>query len=328
MSAPARPPHEKGAALLTVLLMVAVIAVIAVGVLDDIRFGVRRTFNAGAASQAQWYALGAEQLARARIGQLLDRDAGKTTLEGGWNGKVIAFPIEQGSLRARLTDATGCFNLNSLVEADQGEPFRRRELGVRQFMSLLDLLGVGGKEELAENLVEWMDSNDVGRSSAEDPGYATLPISYRTAGSPLAEVSELRAVRGFGPEIYARLRPFVCALPTTDLSPVNVNTLAADKAVVLSALTEGKVSAAVARSVLDARPAQGWADAQAFWGQQALVATPPGDAVREQVRFRTRFFALDSQVVFADTPVVTSALFETRSASLVTLAARRWTVDE
>lgn len=323
-----RPPHEKGAALLTVLLMVAVIAVIAVGVLDDIRFGIRRTFNARVANQAQWYALGTEALARTRIRQLMDRDAGKTTLEGDWNGRTIAFPIEQGQLQARLTDATGCFNLNSVVEANQGEPFRRRELGVRQFASLMGLIGIARDRELAEGLAEWMDSNDVGDSTAEDPGYANLAQPYRTAGGPLAEVSELRAVRGFTPEVYATLRPYVCALPTTDLSPININTLTPDRAILLTALTEGQVGREVARGVLAGRPAQGWADAQAFWGQQPLLATPPGDLVREQIRFRTRFFALDSQVVFADMPVFMSALFETRSASSTRLVARRWTSDE
>lgn len=323
-----RPEREKGAALLTVLLMVAVIAVIAVGVLDDIRFGVRRTFNARIASQAHWYALGTEQLARARIGKLLDHDAGKTTLEGGWNGRVIAFPIEQGQLQAKLTDATGCFNLNSLVEANQGEPFRRRELGVRQFTTLTTLIGVPGGADLAETLADWMDSNDVGRADAEDAGYVNMPQPYRTAGGPLAEVSELRAVRGFTPNVYATLRPYVCALPTTDLSPININTLSPDRALLLTALTEGRVGRELASRVLSARPTAGWPDAQAFWGQQALLATPPGDVVRDQLRFRTRFFALDSQVVFADMPVFMTSLFETTSASKLTLVARRWTADE
>lgn len=323
-----RPEHERGAALLTVMLMVAVISVIAVGVLDDIRFGVRRTLNARVASQAHWYALGAEQLARTRIAQLMDRDPGKTTLEGGWNGRVISFPIEHGQMEARLTDATGCFNLNSVVEADQGEPFRRRELGVRQFTSLLSLVGAPNGAELAENLAEWMDSNDVGRAEAEDPGYAKLPEPYRTAGGPLAEVSELRAVRGFTPGVYAALRPYVCALPTTDLSPINLNTLPPERALLLTALTEGRVGREQAYRILSSRPAQGWPDAQAFWGQQSLLATPPGDVVRDQVRFRTRFFALDSQVVFADMPVFMTSLFETPSASKVMLVARRWTSDE
>lgn len=323
-----RPAHERGAALLTVMLMVAVISVIAVGVLDDIRFGVRRTLNARVASQAHWYALGAEQLARTRIAQLMDRDPGKTTLEGGWNGRIISFPIEQGQMEARLTDATGCFNLNSVVEADQGEPFRRRELGVRQFTTLLSLVDAPNGAELAENLADWMDSNDVGRAEAEDQGYAKLPKPYRTAGGPLAEVSELRAVRGFTPDVYAALRPYVCALPTTDLSPINLNTLPPERALLLTALTEGRVGREQAYRILSGRPSQGWPDAQAFWGQQPLLATPPGDLVRNQVRFRTRFFALDSKVVFADLPVFMTSLFETPSASKVMLVARRWTPDE
>ena len=323
-----RPEREKGAALLTVLLMVAVISVIAIGVLDDIRFGIHRTFNARVANQAQWYALGTEQLARARIAKLMDRDADKTTLEGGWNGRVFAFPIEQGQMSATLTDATGCFNLNSVVEADQGEPFRRRDLGVRQFATLLSLVGAPNPKQLADTLAEWMDSNDVGQADAEDQGYVNQPEPYRTAGGPMAEVSELRAVHGFSPQVYAALRPYVCALPTTDLSPINLNTLSPERGLLLTALTEGKVGRETARSVLERRPASGWSDAQAFWGEQALVATPPGDVVREQVRFRTRFFALSSQVVFADMPIFMTALFETRSASTVTLVARRWTSDE
>ncbi len=43
-------PGEEGAALLTVLLLVAVMSAMAVGVIDDIRFGLRRTANGEAIS--------------------------------------------------------------------------------------------------------------------------------------------------------------------------------------------------------------------------------------------------------------------------------------
>ncbi|WP_184718007.1 type II secretion system minor pseudopilin GspK [Caulobacter sp.] len=321
-------PHEEGAALLTVLLMVAVIGIIAVGVLEDIRFGIRRASNAQIGAQARWFALGGEQLARNRIDQLLRRDQNKTLLEGGWNGRVVEFPIEDGVIQAKVSDATDCFNLNSVVEANAGEPFRRRELGVRQFASLLSLLGVGDGPQLAESLAQWADSNDVGPPGTEDDGYAEGGIPYRTAGGPLAEVSELRAVRGFTPELYARLRPYVCALPTTELSPVNVNTLPVEKAVVLSAITTGAVPLESARRVLNARPAQGWSDVEAFWGQQALAATPPIEGVRNQIKFRTRYFSLESRVGLAGGSTFMTALFEAGSVDRIRLVARRWTLEE
>ena len=323
-----RPRHERGAALITVLLLVAVIAVIAVGVLDDIRFGVRRTANARIGGQAQWYALGAETVARTRIARLVQRDPGRTTLAGDWNGRVIEFPIDEGAMRARVRDATGCFNLNSVVEENQGEPYRRRELGVRQLQTLMTAVGVADAAILAENLAEWIDSNDVGRAEAEDPGYATLRQPYRTAGGPLAEVSELRAVRGFSPSVYGALRPYVCALPTTDLSPININTLGAERAVLVTAITLGRIEEPLARRALQARPSQGWASAQAFWSQPSLAATPPGDGAREQLQVSTRFFSLDAEVTFGGFPVVLNSLFESRSAGAVRLAARRWTFDE
>lgn len=321
-------PHEKGVALLTVLLLVAVMSAIAVGVLDDIRFGLRRTFNAATATQGQYLALGAEELARARIGRLLERDALRTSLEGGWNGRPIVFPVENGQIIARVSDATACFNLNSLVLAGGGQPYVRRDQGVRQFTALLTALNQPQPEALAESLVGWMDSDNLGAPGSEDDAYLRGPAPYRTASAPLAEVSELRAVHGFTPAVYAAVRPYVCALPTTDLSPVNINTLGTERAVVLTALTEGGVSIGAARSVLAQRPAGGFTDLAAFWAHPAFAQLPADAGVRSQVDLRSRYFALDAEVTFAGGDVTLSSLFEAPSPGGVRLVARRWTHDE
>ena len=63
--------EREGMALLTVLLLVAVMSVVAVAILDDVRFSVRRATNLETQSQAQWYAAGAETLARGQIDRLL-----------------------------------------------------------------------------------------------------------------------------------------------------------------------------------------------------------------------------------------------------------------
>jgi general secretion pathway protein K len=83
---------QRGAALLTVLLLVAVMGVLLMAMLDDIRFGLRRAGNAQAVGQAQWHALGAEALARSRIQRMTREGNGRTTLAGGWNGRSLVFP--------------------------------------------------------------------------------------------------------------------------------------------------------------------------------------------------------------------------------------------
>ncbi len=322
-------PDEKGVALLTVLMLVAVMSVIAVAVLDDIRFGVRRAANAAGMGQAQLYALGAEELARVRVARLVRLDPGRTSLQGDWNGRTFSFPIENGVLTGRITDSTGCFNLNSVVEA-RGDRLVRRDLGIRQFVSLLGALGMpaGQSRALADNLADWIDSDDISMGGAEDQDYARATPAYRTGGVLLAEVSELRAVRGFSAEVYDRLRPYACAPPTADLSPVNINTLQPDRGALITMITLGAIPPEAGARLLAGRPAEGWASLQDFWNDPVLVDRVPEDAARDQVSLRTRFFAIDADVTFANSSATLNALLEVDASGVVRLAARRWTRDE
>lgn len=323
------PERERGVALLTVLLLVAVMSVIAVAVLDDVRFGLRRAANARSVGQAQWYGLGAEELARVRVVRLSRATAGRTTLEGNWNGRPFRFPIEHGAIEARISDGVGCFNLNSLVE-QRGERLVRRAEGRRQFVVLMTALGLTEPLALglANNIADWIDTDDIADGGAEDRDYARLDPPYRTGGAMLAEVSEIRAVRGITPDLYRRIRPYVCALPTTDLSPINVNTLSPDRAVLLTMLTDGQLPRQAAARLLAERPAAGWPDTQAFWNEPLLVDHVPPAPVRDQVGVQTRFFTLDADIAFADAEVTLNSLFELQSAGAVRLVARRWTRDE
>lgn len=322
-----RRPGEEGAALLTVLLLVAVMSAMAVGVIDDIRFGLRRTANGEAISQARWYGLAAETLARRRLAHLAGPNAPATA---DWNGKTFNFPIEDGSLQGRISDGSTCFNLNSVVDG-AGETYRRRELGAAQFTALLIALQVAPRqaEALTGALVDWIDSDTLREpGGAEDETYARGAKPYRTAGVMLAEVSELRAVHGFTPAVYARLRPHVCALPTPILSPININALSQGQAPLVVMLTDGAVSLDAARRVIGARPSAGWADVMAFWRTPQLIDVQPGADVINQVTVRPRFFTLESQVNYRDAIVVATALFEQDAAGKIRLAARRWTNDE
>lgn len=324
------PPHERGVALLTVLLLVAVMSTLAVGVLDDIRFSLRRTANAQAVGQARWYAMGAEALARNEIQRLSVLASDRTTLDGGWNGRVIRFPIDDGLIQARVRDATHCLNLNSVVTGTDGT-WTRNETGVAQFTALAAGLGLPPNlaDGLAAALVDWIDADQARENGGgEDEAYARAAIPYRTAGTLLAEASELRAIRGFEPEVYDRLRPYVCALPTADLSPINVNTLPEEKAVLLTAVTGGDLSVERARRVIAGRPAAGWTSVSEFWRSEGLEGAIPSDAAVNQVQVRTLYFGLDTEVAYLDAEVVSSALFQQGRDGRLRLAARRWARDE
>ena len=119
----------------------------------------------------------------------------------------------------------------------------------------------------------------------------------------------------------------ICALPTPDLSPINVNTLPLERAVLITALSEGAVSPDAARAALARRPPGGWPSVDAFWREDGLAAHAPAGEAYLQVQMRSRYFKLETEVVVGDADVVSSALFE-HAAGEIRLAARRWTRDE
>lgn len=329
MTVPDRKRRE-GMALLTVLLLVAVMAIIAVAVLDDVRFSIRRTANAETGSQARWYAAGAELLARRQVARLIETDPARTPLEPQWNGRIFSFPIEAGTLNAVLRDGQGCFNLNSVVDG-VGEDLIANPEEAARLVALGKAVGVpeSRMRPVADALIDWLDADTATRPlGAEDGAYAGLASPYRTGGVMLAEVSELRAVRGVDADLYRRLRPLVCALPTTRSSVLNVNTLTAEQAPLLEMLGESRISPAMARAAIAARPRGGWSDATAFWNQPALSAVEPSAAAREQVGVLTRFFNLRVDVDYGGMHAVRTALLYARPTGDVVTVIQRWTLDE
>lgn len=322
--------RQRGMALLNVLLLVAVMTFVIVAILDDVRFGLHRTGNAAAIAQAQRHALAAESIARARIAQLLAADAATAAALDQWHDRPFLFPVEGGTVGLRLRDGSGCFNLNSVVEGSP-EHWQVHELGRRQYLALLDALDIGPAQAqaLADALVDWIDSDQVrGPAGAEDIAYAGAGAGYRTAGTLLSEASELRAIRGYDAPVYSRLRPFVCALPDSALSSLNVNLLQPGQGPLLTMLTLGGVDPRSAERLIADRPEAGWTDTVAFWAQPALVRAQVSDAVYPQARLSSRYFDLYSEVDYLGQQVVMSATFALDNAGRLQLVARRWTTEE
>ncbi|UPT64647.1 MAG: hypothetical protein M0D54_09160 [Hyphomonadaceae bacterium JAD_PAG50586_4] len=61
--------NDRGAALITVLTMMAVMATLAIVVVDAANMSLRRTGNMVRMEQTRWYLLGAEAYAVARLGK-------------------------------------------------------------------------------------------------------------------------------------------------------------------------------------------------------------------------------------------------------------------
>ena len=179
------PPaaRERGAALLAVLLLVAVMGAIAAAAFEKLRLSTALATNGAALDQARAYAVGVETLLALRVDDLIAESPRMTTLSGGWNRAVrrIELPGE-GLAEGAIADGGNCFNLNSLAEGDDPLALAPRPAGIAQFAGLMRVLGVsdGEARRIAEAAADWVESDTVPRpAGADDSAYASADPLYR-----------------------------------------------------------------------------------------------------------------------------------------------------
>lgn len=316
-----RPPErERGAALLTVLLLVAVIAVMATGALEKLRLATRLTANATGIEQARSYAQAAETLATSKVDTLLGANPQRVTLAGGWSGAPFGLPLPGGTAVARVTDGGNCYNLNGLVQ-QVGPGFYASNPSARlQLARLMRLLQVAPQvaDQVAAGAADWIDTDAQQQAGgAEDSAYTRQDPGYRTAGTLMADPSELRAVAGVTPDLYAQLRPWICTLPVAKPAPINVNTLAPEQAPLVAMLAPDTLTVDAARGALLRRPPGGFANLGAF------TALLPNAALEGQAGVTSTWFALRIDVAVNGADLRESALIDARKLP-ATLVSRQW----
>ena len=273
-----REAGECGMALITVLMLVGVMGALTAATLEVMSRSVALTGNARSSMQARHYARGAALIAAERAAALAEASGDTLTLAGGWADAPFAVPTAGGTITVKLSDGANCFNLNSVVTGEAGR-YAVRPLGVSQLTSLAQAVGIGQARSLslAMSLVDFIDADPFPQGGGgEDEQYD----GYRTPNRLLADRSELMAVAGWTAKDYQALQPFLCALPTSEMQVLNVNTLTEAEAPLVTMLAPNQIAAARARNAIAQRPAGGWESRTAFWTSPGMTGVrPPAQAL-------------------------------------------------
>jgi general secretion pathway protein K len=262
---------QRGVALITALLITAVVAILATSMSSRFSIDLRRTGNVLERQQAGLLADGAARFA----GRVLRQDARQTEVDHageGWARPLPPMDVAGGTVSGRIRDAQGRFNLNNLTAPD-GAP---SDGDIAYFRRLLEHLELD--PAIAGAAVDWMDTDDrpQPRGGAEDNYYTGLAEPYRTAGRPFFSASELRLVRGVDEATWRALEPLVIALPQR--TKVNINT--AEPA--LLAAIAPTVGEAGAQELVAARQEDGFTDLEMAAAEPALTTALDRDPELEE----------------------------------------------
>jgi general secretion pathway protein K len=221
--------RQRGVALITAIVLVAIATVLAVHIGTRAALDLRRTAGLAALDQGWHVALGAEAWAAEILGEDVENDPDIDHLAEAWAQPLPGLPIDGGELRGALEDMQGRFNLNNLVTPDRIANPKAIELFGRL------LLQVGAQPRWATIMADWLDMDTMpDPEGAEDGTYLSQNPPYRAANGVVTTTTEMLALPGMTREEFERIRPYVAALPVG--TRINLCTA---KAPVLAALIEG-----------------------------------------------------------------------------------------
>jgi general secretion pathway protein K len=248
---------QRGVALVTAVMIVAIATAIAVQIAFAHQIWFRQMENVADRDATDWLRRGA--LHWASLALLEDAAQNSTDHLGeSWAMGLPTLPVEGGTIKVSIEDAQGRFNLNSV-----GNPASLQVLN-----RLLQVLRLD--PQLANAVLDWIDSDSVASAGgAEDVDYLNLNPPYRAANRPMASVDELRLIRGFDAKTVAALLPYVTVLPVAT-NDINVNTASP---AVLAALTG--VDLPTAQRIAEERGSTEYKNVDEFKSKLPRGSTPP-----------------------------------------------------
>ncbi|WP_314356365.1 type II secretion system minor pseudopilin GspK [Pseudomonas rhodesiae] len=216
---------QRGMAIISALLIAAVVAVIAAGLLTRQRVFTRSLEAEQLRIQGQWLLLGALEDSRQRLWEARQKDV-LTRLDQPWAR------AQKGLFEGRLEDEQGKFNLRNLV--NRGRPDAEQ---VQNFERLCGLIGVDGalSRRISQRVIASYDQTE-------------QPAKYPM----LRSLDDLSGVEGLDPLLLQRMQGFVSVLP--GVTWVNGNTARAE---VLSAVVPG-LSLSQAQALVAEREGGRW----------------------------------------------------------------------
>lgn len=262
--------RQKGVALITALLIVALTTVMAVSLASRQYMDVRRTGNIMLADQAYLYNLALESFASQMLKAYRANPQQKYDDLAQFQQAMMMFqsiPVEGGSVSAVVEFPEAKFNVNTLIDKEGKVKPWERDYYNRLLREVLTSIGadISLKDDMVNALLDWLDPDEEARlGGAEDGTYEGKDIPYKAANRMMSSISELRLVEGYTKEILEGipadpeneteaipgLLHYLTALPDRD-SALNINLIDDPKLYVALA---SHISYEMADELLQSRP--------------------------------------------------------------------------
>ena len=319
----------RGVALITVLLIVALAAVLVTQMTGRLQLQMQRTNNISLNQQAYWYAMGAEAFAKTILIEAFKDEQDVTHLEQMWAQGETSYPVDFGQITGEIFDMQACFNLNALridrsaIPAGSGKP--AIQVAFQQLILSLNVEGVTDFEadSMTDALVDWLDKDSAIESAggAEDNDYAAKEFPYLPANHYLASITELRLIEHFTIPVINQLKKFVCVLPNNNLHNINLNTISTEQVKLLEVFLD--IPPRDAENALADRKGDGFEKISEFFSHRDIAKhNNITEVMKDQFVVDSKYFRLKSIASFNDSYFALSTLMKVESNNNISVVSR------
>lgn len=183
--------RSRGIALVSVLWIVALLAIISTSLSGTVRTETRLVANTAKTLQAQFAVESGVELAALNMTH-------PQSLRWPADGSVRELAVDNAIVRIATWNTTGRIDIN------------HAPMVLIRNLLLQARVETDEANYLADAILDWRDSDDFRRlNGAEDTEYRIAGVGYEAKDAPFDSVDELRLVLGMRDDIYSAIEPFV-----------------------------------------------------------------------------------------------------------------------
>lgn len=324
---------HQGVALITVMLVVALAAILATQMTARLQLQLQRTANIEENQQAYWFAMGAEAFAKRVLIMSFDGQDNVTHLGQLWAQGENSYPVDYGNITGEITDLQSCFNLNALRSekstSPSPSPTASEKLAAQALERLILAINIDNVDsfqakDMVDALTDWVDDNGLvtNNGGAEDSEYSSKEYPYLPANNYLGSVNELRVVEHFTLAVIDKLKPYVCVIPNVNLHKINVNTIKAEHVEILAAVLD--VDKSVAEEIISNRGDEGYEKIEDVFISPQLnkLSKNKKEQLKEQLGIDSQYFKLKTKTTFNNSYFFLSSIMKIEDNNQINIISR------
>jgi len=299
---------ERGVILITVLLIVLVLSAIAMSIGNNFLLAFKRSIYQDLQANSFELFKNIESISIQRIEEKNRFGSQALTKDDSLFKDAFYFELPNGQLYAQISDASNCLNINSVVSLSN-KNYVQNPKGMAALKKYLMFKEFDERDidSLIDQMIDWIDIDNQPRQGGLEDYFYTGPLhtpQQYTSKRLFYDLSELKNLPAFRNFNWDDVSNYLCSIPLSGNSKVNINTLNIEDSELLSSLLPN-ATVKDAEAIIASIPQEGFVDISQLMLEFPGVDFTNSDAT---IFFTSNLFSIKSEIISEDMKISSESI--------------------